>query len=299
MMFDTKESNACWEIECLLPISDAISLSDALDEHGFTSSCFENSDEQHIWHLRIFIETEEELILAQDVISTNAGNLGIKVEMKISKLDDIDWVSETQKRFKPFAVGKFFIHSSYYNDEEVPSDLISIEIDAKMAFGTGEHETTTGCLQAISELKENGFEPKNVLDMGCGSAILAIAAAKLWPNITIVAADIETASVEVSKENFQINNVNNKLVVVQSDGYAAREISKEAPYDLILCNILATPLIVLAGALKVHLADNGRAVLSGLLNVQRDDVMEAHNENGLELTKLYEVGTWDILVLKP
>lgn len=293
-----QEQNACWQIEAILPISDAIALSDSLDEFGYTSSCFENEDNNRLWHLRLFVDTEDELIQAQNHITSNAYDLDIPLNISTTLLENLDWVTETQKRFKPFSVGRFFIHSSYYKDHETKANQIAIEIDAKMAFGTGEHETTTGCMQAINQLMDKKRSFNTILDMGCGSAILAIAAAKLWPKAKLVAADIEPASVAVAKENMVINHIHNKTIIVESDGYEAREVGKNAPYDLILCNILATPLVVLAGALKSHLAEGGIAILSGLLASQKREVLHAHEEHGLKLIAEYPIGKWQTLVLK-
>ncbi len=293
-----EHSMGCWQLECLLNVNDAITVADALEAFECTVSCFESEQNNTKWVVRVFTESKQILEQVKHEISVKAAELKIDIPTRVEQLENVDWVSETQKRFKPFAVGKFFIHSSYYKNEEIPTGLIAIEVDAKMAFGTGEHETTTGCMQALCDISDSGFMPQKILDMGCGSGILAIAAAKLWPKAQLVAADIEAPSVEVTKENFIINGIKNKAVIVQSDGYMAKEVGEHAPYDLILCNILAAPLIAMAKELKSHLRAEGKAVLSGLLACQQDEVIPAHEKVGLTLSSRYPLGQWMSLVFK-
>lgn len=297
-MSDSLSNNQCWRLSCVLSVYDAIAISDYLDEYDCTVSCFEDVDNNNKWHLHVFTASKEALEQVESVIYEKFHEFGIKLKFKIEQLDDIDWVDETQKRFKPFSVGRFYIHSSYYKDDKKPNNLIPIEIDAKMSFGTGEHETTSGCLMAISELSGKKLSPKSILDMGCGSAILTIAAGKIWSSAQLVAVDINHSCVDVAKENLAINNITNPFVLAQSEGYAAKEIKPYAPYDLILCNILATPLINMSSSLKRNLKSGGTAVLSGLLKSQENDVREAHEELGLELKNRYALGQWITLVYK-
>lgn len=288
---------SCYQIEIKLEGNEAFHLADALEELPCTVSCLKE-DESEDWFLRIFFEDTSLEPLIRQMLSSGAREIGLTLpDYHAEKLDDIDWVSETQKKFKPFSVGKFFIHSSYYKDTEIPVDAVALEIDARMAFGTGEHQTTTGCLQAISELADSDFNPKNILDMGCGSGILAMAAGKIWPQAQIVAADIEEPSVEVTKENFELNQIQNPSVVVESDGYQSVEIKQHAPYDLILCNILAGPLVDLAPELKQHLAANGSALLSGLLAEQEEEVAAAHEAQGLNVKQRFPVQNWMSLLI--
>jgi ribosomal protein L11 methyltransferase len=287
---------ACWQLECMLAVGDAITLTESLDELC-SVSCFEDEEDHSMWRVRAFATNMEMVSDIKDIMVKTASNLGYPaLQVSIEHLAHLDWVSETQKRFKPFTVGAFYIHSSYYNDAEKPLGYIPIEVDAQMAFGTGEHETTHGCLLALSDLKQKGFIPKKVLDMGCGSGILAIAAAKLWPDAYIVAADIELPSVEITTENMRINSVPNPCTIIQSNGYEAKEIVSDSPYDLIMANILAAPLISMAGDVKLHLAQEGVCVLSGLLQIQEEDVLTAHQAQDLTLRYRYPKGDWVSLV---
>jgi ribosomal protein L11 methyltransferase len=196
--------------------------------------------------------------------------------------------------FPPIHTGAFFVYGSHYKDP-VPAGLIPLKIDAATAFGSGEHETTRGCLLALEYLRDNKF--KNGLDMGCGSGILAIAMTKLWPQIKVTAVDIDPESVVVTKRHSMMNNVSN-IHVEAGDGYRTPVVGKNAPYDIVTANILANPLIAMAPDLAAALTPGGYAVLSGLLRRQREDVVTAHTKQGLSLIKTTEMGEWQTLILK-
>jgi ribosomal protein L11 methyltransferase len=209
-------------------------------------------------------------------------------------LQQRDWVSEVQKSFPPIRSGRFFVYGSHYTDD-IPAEATPILIDAGMAFGSGEHETTSTCLQALDELGQSR-DFNRLLDMGCGSGILAIAMAKIWDH-KVIAADIDPVAVSVTEENAKRNQEDDKLICCISDGYENAVIGKRAPYDLIVANILARPLVELAPELAKHLAEDGVAVLSGLLDRQEAEVLEAHAAQGLFLTKRYPQNGWHTLVL--
>jgi ribosomal protein L11 methyltransferase len=207
-----------------------------------------------------------------------------------------DWVAESRRALPPIAAGRFYLRGTHV-DGPTPRGKIALLIDAGAAFGTGRHETTRGCLLALDRMARAGKRFRAILDLGCGSGILAMAAASLWPGEAL-AADNDPDAVRVARENVAINGLVDRVTVVRSQGYAAAAIRRGAPFDLILANILARPLSRMAGALARHLAPGGRAVLSGLLAVQAEEVLAAHRRHGLALDFHLTLGDWSVLVLR-
>jgi ribosomal protein L11 methyltransferase len=213
----------------------------------------------------------------------------------IDKLPQRNWVLESRKGLPPLIAGPFFIHGEHDRNKR-PKKGIALEIDAGMAFGTGRHETTMGCIKALLRLKKT-HKFKRILDVGTGTGILAFAAWHLFGQ-PVIAGDNDKDAVRVAKENAGINGLKKHVRVVSSNGYKAKSIRDRAPFDLVTANILANPLIALAPALARNLARNGRAVLSGLMNDQAKDVLAAHRAVGLELDFRLRLGQWSVLVLK-
>jgi ribosomal protein L11 methyltransferase len=174
--------------------------------------------------------------------------------------------------------------------------MIGLEIDAGMAFGTGRHETTKGCLLAVARLAKSR-KIKKPLDVGTGTGILAFGVARLC-NVNVLAGDNDADAVRVAKENAKVNKLSKQVRILKSDGYRAKAIRDGAPFDLVTANILANPLIELAPHLAGVLAKDGRAVLSGLLNEQAKDVLAAHEAAGLALDFRLRLGDWSVLVLR-
>lgn len=216
------------------------------------------------------------------------------LKFDIELLEDKDWVSESQKLLKPIDAGRFFLYGSH-DHLEIPKNRVSILMEAGQAFGTGSHETTNGCLLAIDELAGN-INPKQILDLGCGSGVLAIAMAKVW-DATIVASDIDPISTETTIQNVKANDVIN-LTAVTSDGFENEILKSSAPYDLIVANILAKPLQILAPEIIGHLKEDGTLILSGLLKIQEEAVLEAYKAEGWDLEKRFPINEWHTLQLK-
>ncbi len=214
---------------------------------------------------------------------------------------DINWLEETYQGFKPFCIGSFFIYGSNdHRDIKVAEGQIGLQIDAVTAFGSGDHETTKGCLQAMLDLKGKGVCPWNILDMGTGSGILAIAAWKLWKS-PILAIDNDEESIKLATRHVQINGITlgkSAITCEYGNGFNAPIISKKKPYELILANILAAPVIEMAPALVGVLDDNGYVVLSGMLKEQSNLVASAYEGEGLTLKKSYNIGNWSTIVLQ-
>lgn len=229
-------------------------------------------------------------------IAKAAASAGIAApELRTEELAATDWVAEYRARTGPVRLGRFFIAPSHYRGA-VPADTIAIRLDAGRAFGTGEHETTQGCLHAFEQLAAAGHGVARMLDMGSGSGILAIAAAKLW-RARVLACDNDAVAVEVAVENARTNRVASKFRATCGDGYGAPGIARRTPFDLIAANIVARPLIHMAPLLARHLDAQGAAVLSGILQDQAAAVAAAHEDCGLRVTDRHVRGEWTTLVL--
>lgn len=217
-------------------------------------------------------------------------------EHKIEELEDRDWLAESYRALPPFTVGSFFIYGSHYEGPK-PADQIPLLIEAATAFGSGEHGTTSRCIMAIEHVKSLGFVPRTILDMGCGSGILAATAAKLWPQVPVDAADNDPECVRVTDRHLAVNNITT-VHAYQSEGYEAQSpVWKNAPYDFIIANILAGPLIDMAQEQSKALADGGYLVLSGTLQEQAERVLAAYTPYGLSLIAEFPGEEWMTLLL--
>ncbi len=215
-------------------------------------------------------------------------------EIDIARMQVRDWVAGNLEGFPPLAAGRYFVYGAHY-EGPVPVGKIGLRIPPGAAFGTGDHGSTRGCLLALDAMR--GADPRHVLDMGCGSGILALAAAKRWRGARkIVAADMDPEAVEIAAANFARNGVGNRVESVVSRGYRAAPVRRHS-YDLILANILARPLTRMAGDLAHHLAPGGTAILSGLVTRDAARVLTAHRRLGLFPVRRIVIDDWATLVL--
>ena len=216
-------------------------------------------------------------------------------DVLVAPLPDQDWIKQSQEGLPPVRAGRFFVYGAH-DAGAVPAGVIAIRIEAGLAFGTGHHETTALCLQALSRLaKRRRFS--RVLDLGCGTGVLAIAAAKLWRE-PVLATDIDPIAAGVARENARANEATPLVRAGVADGLSHPLIARKAPFDLILANILAVPLTQLAPALCAAAAPRGFAVLSGLLRNQENLVLSFYRALGLNLRETLRDGPWSALVLK-
>jgi len=214
----------------------------------------------------------------------------------VSELPEVDWVAQVKRELTPVEAGRFFVYGSHDADK-VPPDRIALLIEASMAFGTGHHGTTQGCLLALDRLAGQGVRPDSVLDLGCGTAVLAMAAARLWP-ARVLASDIDPVAVEVAEANLAANAMAGRVEPVAAEGLDHPAIRAAAPFDLIFANILKGPLIGLAPDLAGALAPGGFAILSGLLNDQADEVAGVYSRLGINLVESRRIGDWTSLTLR-
>jgi ribosomal protein L11 methyltransferase len=217
----------------------------------------------------------------------------------LEELPETDWVAESQKALPPVTVGRIRVRGSHVA-APAPPGTIDLLIDANAAFGTGRHETTRGCLMALQDIAKRrpASDPLSpILDMGCGSGVLAMAAAKLWP-CRVLGVDNDAPSLRVAAANLKANGVADTVTLLLGDGFRDARVRRAGPYTLILANILAEPLCAMAESVKRHLAPGGRAVLSGLLVTQERQVLARYRAAGLRLERRYRLGEWSTLVLR-
>ncbi len=217
-------------------------------------------------------------------------------EYTVELLQGRDWLKENVIKFAPVEAGDFYVYGIHETTPDTHGK-IGIKVYAATAFGS-EHQTTKCCLLGISEIDKLGCKVQKVLDVGTGSGILSLAAAKLWPQSAIVAVDIDDESVNVTAQNAIDNGVSAQITALYSDGYSARTVHDNAPYDVILANILARPLIAMAPEMAAHLKIGGYAVISGFIEDQAEWVIGEHEKYGLALQKVYEDGQWRAALLK-
>ncbi|WP_395623226.1 50S ribosomal protein L11 methyltransferase [Sphingomonas daechungensis] len=248
------------------------------------------------WVIHAYFEAEP---TSEELIELRGLGSG---EPEIEHLEDsTDWITKSQQGLQPIRAGRFFVHTPmHYVDR--PADTVNFEIDAGLAFGTGQHATTAGCLDALDRLAVSGAAFANIADIGTGTGLLAFAALALWPEARCIATDIDPVAIDVSRENAAINGVKTghnpgELLLAVADGMDSPMLAARAPFDLLIANILAGPLIELAPTFAKSLASGGTVILAGLLDTQADAVAAAYQAQGLQLIDLGH-GEWPVVELK-
>ena len=219
----------------------------------------------------------------------------VGLDVAVAPLPDQDWIRHSQMGLPPVRAGRIFVYGAH-DAGRVPHGVIPIRIEAGLAFGTGHHETTALCLAALSRLHRTG-RPHRILDLGCGTGVLAIAVAKLW-RIPVLATDIDPVAVRTAGDNAAANGEAPLVKTAAADGLDSPTIRSRAPYDLILANILAGPLTVLAPAMTKRMARGGTVILSGLLKDQEKWVLSYYRALGLVFRDAQHMGPWSALVLQ-
>jgi ribosomal protein L11 methyltransferase len=206
-----------------------------------------------------------------------------------------DWVKASLEDLKPVSAGRFIVHGQH-DRERVPSNKLAIEIEAALAFGTGHHGTTRGCLLLLDHVLKAWY-PRRILDLGTGTGVLAIAAAKALHE-QVLASDIDPASVRVARENARLNQTGDLVQIICATGFSAPQFAARGPFDLVLANILANPLRQLATPMARHLAPSALVILSGLLNRQAASVIAAYRMRGLVPLRHVRIDGWSSLLLR-
>lgn len=251
------------------------------------------------WQLEAYFEGKPGKATVAAIRSLIPGSA--KASPTPERLPDEDWVTLSQQGLNPITVGRFHIRNGV-GDPELPGHR-NFLIGAGRAFGTGQHETTSGCLLMLDRLRRLGARFGNVADIGTGTGVLAFAALHLWPRAYALASDIDAAAVDVAAENARLNGVAlgrsaGRLVLVTAAGTRHPTIGARVPYDLVIANILAGPLIELAPSLCDLVEDGGTLVLAGLLDTQAGRVLAAYRAQGMRLADRIDRGQWPILRLR-
>ena len=213
----------------------------------------------------------------------------------ISEIPETDWVTKVKRELSPVEAGQFFVFGKH-DSHKLPKDRVGLLIEASMAFGTGHHGTTKGCLLALDKLVRSGKKIDEVVDIGCGTAVLAMAVGKVSSS-RIIASDVDQVAVEVALANLKANNLENRIACLQATGFEDTKIRSNAPFDLIFANILKPPLLDLAPCIRRYLKSGGHAIISGILDLQAIEIIEAYRQNDLEVQDRIDIGEWVTLTL--
>ena len=259
----------------------------------------EIDEDAGLWQLDAYMDDKPSAALLELLHSLVPSAKG--KQPSTEKLLDQDWVTLSQQGLEPVRAGRFFVHTSSYADR-VPSGTTPFLIDASQAFGTGGHDTTAGCLAMLDRLKRKGIIARHIADIGTGTGLLAFAAMALWPAARTIASDIDPSSIFVTRDNAAINDIalgrgGGALTLAVAPGTDHPAIRHRAPYDLVIANILAGPLIPLAPDIAAVTAPAGHAILAGLIARQMDPVLAAYRAQGFSLAARGGSTEWPCLLL--
>ncbi|MGY4622253.1 50S ribosomal protein L11 methyltransferase [Bradyrhizobium sp. USDA 4486] len=267
-------------------------LTEIFFEGDAAVAAFERPDGQ--WDVTLHFADAPDQELLRELVATSAGN-EIAASLVFDTVEAKDWVKASLEDLVPVPAGRFVVHGSHDRDRVAPNKL-KIEIEAALAFGTGHHGTTRGCLLLLDHVLKSS-QPRSILDLGTGTGVLAIAAAKALHR-AVLATDIDAPSVRVAAENAALNEVGTCVRVIRATGFAAPNFARSGPFDLVLANILANPLRQLAGPMARHLAPGARVILSGLLTHQAPAVIAAYRARGLAPLRHLRIEGWSSLLLR-
>lgn len=283
-----------WQIEFQASYGDLNSLVAAFDEDRIQSVSWKEEKPVESWAITIVFEDKPDIKYWEAYLYRYCTALGIELpKLHLLPVPDRDWLKENQKIFAPFHVGQFFIYGSNF-DGNIHENQYPLKIDAATAFGSGQHETTKGCLLSMLSLKnELQITPEHIMDLGCGSGILAMAAARLWGE-GVIAVDNDPEAVTVATENVNQNGLSQKVKVELADA----EHLAIHNYDLIVANILAEPLKKMAAQITKMSSSSCFLILSGLLNEQAQEVIVAYQSQKWTLYQHNTLGDWSTLVFR-
>jgi len=246
------------------------------------------------WDITVhFAEAPDETSI-RDLVGIAAGD-EVANDITFDTVEARDWVKATLEELVPVRAGRFIVHGAH-DRSKVPANKIGIEIEAALAFGTGHHGTTRGCLLLLDEVLK-AYRPRRVLDVGTGTGVLAIAAAKAL-RIGVLASDIDPLLVRVAADNARLNGASELVESIRATGFAAPQFARRGPFDLVLANILANPLRQMATPMARHLAPSALVILSGLLPPQAQGVISAYRVRGLVLERQIQIEGWSSLLLR-
>jgi ribosomal protein L11 methyltransferase len=250
-------------------------------------------EEAGAWTVEIYFEHLPDQDAVRALVGDLAGGAASE-RLTFAAVAARDWVAQSLAGLAPVAAGRFVIHGAH-DRHRIPPNRISVEIEAALAFGTGHHGTTQGCLMALDRILDRR-RPRRILDVGCGTGVLAIAAARAT-RLPVLAGDIDPVSVRVARDNARLNRVDALVKVIRANGVSDRRMRAGAPFDLVFANILLGPLKRLANPIRRVAAPGSRVVLSGLLPVQANAALAACRVLGLVLERHILLDGWATLVL--
>ncbi|QPF83270.1 50S ribosomal protein L11 methyltransferase [Bradyrhizobium genosp. L] len=267
-------------------------LSEAFYEDQAAFAAFERPDGR--WDVTVHFAEAPDQALLRDLIG-QAVRQDVAASMIFDTVEAKDWVKASLQDLVPVPAGRFVVHGQH-DRPKIPPNKLGIEIEAALAFGTGHHGTTRGCLLLLDHVLK-AYQPRRVLDLGTGTGVLAIAAAKALHG-KVLASDIDPPSVRVAAENARLNETSPLVDVIRATGFAAPRFAADGPFDLVLANILANPLRQLAGPMARHLASSAQVILSGLLTHQAPAVIAAYRARGLVPLRHLKIEGWSSLLLR-
>ena len=274
----------------------AKSVVDVLTEIFFEGqaaiAAFEQPDGR--WDVTVHFAEAPDQALVRELVASAAGN-EVAEAISFDTVEAKDWVRASLEDLVPVPAGRFVVHGQH-DRSRVPPNKIGIEIEAALAFGTGHHGTTRGCLLLLDHVLK-AYQPRRVLDLGTGTGVLAIAAAKALHD-QVLASDIDPSSVRVARENARLNETGALITTVCATGFSAPHFAQKGPFDLVLANILANPLRQLAAPMARHLAPSAMVILSGLLTPQAAGVIAAYRARGLVPLRHLRIEGWSSLLLR-
>jgi ribosomal protein L11 methyltransferase len=267
-------------------------LTEVLFETEAAISAFERPDGR--WDVAVDFADAPDQGLLRDVVAKTAGE-PIANTVSFDTVEAKDWVKASLDHLVPVPAGRFVVFGGH-DRARVPANKLGIEIEAALAFGTGHHGTTRGCLLLLDQVLK-AHHPRRVLDLGTGTGVLAIAAAKALHR-HVLASDIDAPSVRLARDNARLNQTGPLVRILRASGFSAPDFAAHGPFDLVLANILANPLRQLAGPMARHLAPSARVILSGLLTPQATAVIAAYRARGLIPLRHLKIEGWSSLLLR-
>ncbi|MFZ2160203.1 MAG: 50S ribosomal protein L11 methyltransferase [Bradyrhizobium sp.] len=246
------------------------------------------------WGITVHFAEPPDQASIRELVRLAAGD-DVAGDIAFDTVEAKDWVKATLEELVPVRAGRFIVHG-HHDRSKVPANKLGIEIEAALAFGTGHHGTTRGCLLLLDEVLK-AWRPRRVLDLGTGTGVLAIAAAKAL-QINVLASDIDPLSVRVAAENTRLNGAGDLVETIRATGFSAPQFAQRGPFDLVLANILANPLRQMATPMARHLAPSALVILSGLLPPQASGVVAAYRARGLVLVRQLKIEGWSSLLMR-
>ncbi|HEY1096523.1 MAG TPA: 50S ribosomal protein L11 methyltransferase [Alphaproteobacteria bacterium] len=285
-----------WHAQFFLHRDPALRIQPVLQELFDTVIYHQDDDEDEDYLIELIFEDEPSAESISAALKTLGEEALDNITVKVEALPQIDWLQHVYDQLQPIDAGSFFVYGSHYK-ETLPEGKIPLLIEAATGFGTGEHPTTQGCLTLCDIVMEKAPDITNIFDLGCGSGILGIGAAKLWPKAKIIGVDIDEQSVQVAQNHKETNGVGDAVLFLTGDGLDDPLVKERAPFDLVFANILAQPLIDFAEGIVEVTKKGGFIILSGFLNNQAERVLAPYQNLNCSVVKTIEINNWQAVLL--